>query len=109
LPPTTRTATELDARALSGNLPHPTEDQLVATRVHGGQTEKTISSREKHHCYQTIETRSEYSREAVVGKSIEVEKQGPRHKKKFYKINVLLTFLCYLFFPSQTPTHLGGT
>jgi hypothetical protein len=33
----------------------------------------------------------------------------PWSRKKFSKINVLLTFLCYLFFPSQTPTHLGGT
>jgi hypothetical protein len=31
----------------------------------------------------------------------------PWSRKKFSKINVLLAFLCYLLFPSQTPTHLG--
>jgi hypothetical protein len=43
----------------------------------------------------------------TVVQSVEPKKIMATSRKKFFKINVLLTFLCYLFFPSQTPTHLG--
>jgi hypothetical protein len=49
------------------------------------------------------------SKQPQLEQSVEPKKIMDMSQKKISKTNVLLTFLCYLFPPSQTPTRLGGT